>query len=75
MFLDQIKVADLHVSELVQLCPDLYVLLCGLCVRRASLIPRHLSGETLDILAKQCNSWLLAVLGTNFKLFFLAIQK
>jgi hypothetical protein len=48
--------------------PDLCFLLCGLCAGRASLIPRLMPGDTLDILAKQCNSWLL---GTKFRINFL----
>jgi hypothetical protein len=52
----------------LQLCPDLCVLLCGLCAGRAFLIPRHLPIKTLDIVAKQGNSWLR---GPNIRISFL----
>ncbi len=73
MFLDQIKVADFHVAAgLLQLCPDLCGLLCKLFAGRASLIPRRLPIDTLDVLAKKCNPWRR---GTRFEFVFSEMQK
>ncbi len=73
MFLDQIKVADLHVTAgLLQLCPDLCVFLSRLLEGRASLIQRHLPIDTLDVPAKLCNSWWR---GTKFESVLSEVQK
>ncbi len=73
MFLDQIKVADLHVTagllQSCRTCPDLSVLPCGLFAGRASLIPRHLP-------TRHWISWPInAILGCGAQKFELVLSE